>query len=204
MPKQTFFNLPSEKREVILEAARQEFSEVTLQEASIANIIKRAQIPRGSFYQYFEDKDDLFLYLVEEGGKHFFERLIKALQDEEGDIFAACEIWFKQNIERLDNPMRRKLYKNMFLSMNEKMQDKMTPNCVKHPFAESMKVLVDNMDLSQFRISDQEEMKYFLRMLKGIIFGSVTAYLKGNVEKERCLKAYTFQMEVIKRGISKN
>nr|WP_302600181.1 TetR/AcrR family transcriptional regulator [uncultured Cellulosilyticum sp.] len=204
MPKQTFFNLPSEKRALILEAARQEFSEVTLQEASIANIIKRAGIPRGSFYQYFEDKDDLFLYLVEEAGKDFFERLIKILQDEKGDVFTASEIWFKQNIEGLDDPRVKKLCKNIFLSMNEKMQDKMIPHCVKHPFAGSMRILVENMDLTQLRISDEEEMKYFLRMLKGIIFGSMAAYLKGNVEKDRCLKAYTFQMEVIKRGISKN
>lgn len=204
MPKQTFFNLPSEKRAVILEAARAEFSEFTLEEASIANIIKRAKIPRGSFYQYFEDKDDVFLYLVEEGGKDFFERLIKALQEAQGDIFAGCEVWFKQNIEGLDDPIMKKLCKNIFLSMNEKMQDKMTPHCVKHPFAGSMKILVENMDLTKLRISDEEEMKYFLRMLKGIIFGAMANYFKGNVEKERCLKAYAFQMEVIKRGISKN
>lgn len=204
MPKQTFFNLPKEKKEVILNAARQEFSEVTLQEASIANIIKRAEIPRGSFYQYFEDKDDVFLYLVEEGSKDFFDRLIKALQDEKGNVFTACEIWFKQNIEGLEEPMTRKLCRNIFLSMNEKMQDRMTPHCVKHPFAGSMKVLVSNMDLKDLRISNEDEMKYFLKMLRGVIFGAMADYLKGNVEKEKCLKAYAFQMDIMKRGICKD
>lgn len=204
MPKQTFFNLPREKREVILEAARQEFSERVLQEASIANIIKRAEIPRGSFYQYFEDKDDLFLYLLEEEGRDFFERFIKALQDEKGDVFAACEIWFKQNIGGLDDPMTRKLWSNMFLSMNEKMQDKMISHCKKHPFADSMKILMSNMDLTRLRITDEDELKYFLKMLKGIIFGAMAAYLKDNMEKEKCLKAYAFQMEIMKRGICRD
>ncbi|MFK4998922.1 TetR/AcrR family transcriptional regulator [Bacillus sp. N9] len=32
----------------------------------MANIVKEAGIPRGSFYQYFEDKEDAFFYLLNE------------------------------------------------------------------------------------------------------------------------------------------
>ncbi len=201
MPKQTFFNLPNEKKRVILEAAKQEFSEMTLQEASIANIIKRAQIPRGSFYQYFEDKDDIFLYLIEEGGKNVFERLISILENEKGDVFTSFEIWFKESVEALDDPMMRKFCKNVFLSMNEKMHDKMIPNCMKHPLAASMQVLVEHMDFTKLCISNEDEIKYFLKMLRGIICGAAAGYLKGTIEKEKCLESYKFQMEIMKRGI---
>lgn len=63
MPKQTFFNLPKEKRDRIIAAAKEVFSKNSYEEASINQIVKLAQIPRGSFYQYFEDKDDLYGYL---------------------------------------------------------------------------------------------------------------------------------------------
>lgn len=65
MPKQTFFNLPEDKQTKLIEAGFQEFSKASLREAKIANIINCAQIPRGSFYQYFEDIEDLFFYLVD-------------------------------------------------------------------------------------------------------------------------------------------
>ena len=58
MPKSTFYNLNNEKREKIEKALKNEFTRNTFEKASISNIIEEAQIPRGSFYQYFEDKED--------------------------------------------------------------------------------------------------------------------------------------------------
>jgi AcrR family transcriptional regulator len=65
MPKRTFFNLSDEKRRSLLKAAEREFSRVPLAKASVSNIIKMAGIPRGSFYQYFENIEDLYYYLVD-------------------------------------------------------------------------------------------------------------------------------------------
>ena len=53
--------MPEEKQQRLLDAAQIEFSRHSLQEASIANIVKLAGIPR-SFYQYFENKEDLYFY----------------------------------------------------------------------------------------------------------------------------------------------
>jgi AcrR family transcriptional regulator len=64
MPKQTFFNLPEEKRATIMKAAMDEFAEVGFDLSSIQKIIKASGIPRGSFYQYFEDKGDLFVEVI--------------------------------------------------------------------------------------------------------------------------------------------
>ncbi len=59
MPKQTFFNLSKEKQETIIAAAMAEFAEAGYDMSSIQKIIQASGIPRGSFYQYFEDKADL-------------------------------------------------------------------------------------------------------------------------------------------------
>lgn len=64
MPKDTFFNLPEEKRQKIVEAAMLEFEEHSFDSASINQIISTAQISKGSFYQYFEDKRDLFKHII--------------------------------------------------------------------------------------------------------------------------------------------
>lgn len=66
MPKETFFNLPEQKRKAIFDAAVKEFSENMFSEASINRIVKAAQIPRGSFYQYFDGKEDLFSHVIAE------------------------------------------------------------------------------------------------------------------------------------------
>ncbi|MBR3569954.1 MAG: helix-turn-helix transcriptional regulator, partial [Oscillibacter sp.] len=60
MCKETFLRLPEEKRARIVNAAWDEFAAVPFADASINRVIRAAGIPRGSFYQYFEDKNDLF------------------------------------------------------------------------------------------------------------------------------------------------
>jgi TetR/AcrR family transcriptional regulator len=65
MPKPTFFNLPEEKRRLILDLAIEEFADRDYNSASISNIVARAGIAKGSLYQYFEDKRDLYLYLLQ-------------------------------------------------------------------------------------------------------------------------------------------
>jgi len=64
VPKDTFFNLPELKRKAVFDAAVREFSVYMFSEASINRIVKAAQIPRGSFYQYFDGKEDLFSYVI--------------------------------------------------------------------------------------------------------------------------------------------
>ena len=65
MPNLTFFNLPEEKRELIIQLAIEEFAENDYQNASISRIVARAGIAKGSFYQYFADKKELLLYLLD-------------------------------------------------------------------------------------------------------------------------------------------
>ena len=64
MPKKTFFNLPEEKRNRILNGAREEFAHKPYQNVSINRLIEAMDIPIGSFYQYFEDKKDIYFYLL--------------------------------------------------------------------------------------------------------------------------------------------
>ncbi len=87
MPTSTFFRLPQEKRTRLLDAAWDEFVCVPYAEASINRIIRRANIPRGSFYQYFVDKRDLFLFLIEQTCDLFFELFRQELKRTRGDIF---------------------------------------------------------------------------------------------------------------------
>lgn len=65
MPREAFFNLKTEKRERIVDAGIDEFAEYGYQQASISRIVERADIAKGSFYHYFEDKKDFFKYILQ-------------------------------------------------------------------------------------------------------------------------------------------
>ncbi len=81
MPKDTFFNLKEEKQQRILTAALQEIAASGYDKASVTRIVKDAGIATGSFYQYFEDLDDLFVYVSLEAGKLKTTYIRKAMEE---------------------------------------------------------------------------------------------------------------------------
>ena len=64
MVHQTFYRLPDEKKERILQSAHREFTQHPYEKSSINRILNDAKIPKGSFYQYFDDKSDLFYLCI--------------------------------------------------------------------------------------------------------------------------------------------
>lgn len=61
----TFERLNEQKRHAFLEAAFKEFSLKGYDAASITQLVKALGIAKGSVYQYFDDKQDLYKYLIE-------------------------------------------------------------------------------------------------------------------------------------------
>jgi AcrR family transcriptional regulator len=90
MPTRTFFALPARRRELLVREAIAEFSERSYAEASLSQIAQRSGIAKGSFYQYFEDKLDLYRWLVtEEAPRH--KRAFIAAVPATGDFWGAFE-----------------------------------------------------------------------------------------------------------------
>lgn len=87
MPKPTFFNLPEEKRERIVRVAVDEFADNDYQNVSISRLVEKADIAKGSFYQYFEDKADLYRHLLDLMVQEKMRLLSKEPPDWEMGIF---------------------------------------------------------------------------------------------------------------------
>ena len=88
MPTSTFFHLPPEKQRKLLRSAVREFSQQPYGEVPLSRIIAGAEIPRGSFYQYFADKTDLFVYVLSHYGHQLKQLALRCLADCEGDLLA--------------------------------------------------------------------------------------------------------------------
>ena len=73
MPTERFYRLPEAKKQVIRQAAIKEFARVPFLKASINQIIQNADISRGSFYTYFEDKQDVVRYIFEDNARQMQE-----------------------------------------------------------------------------------------------------------------------------------
>ncbi|HFU7527313.1 TetR/AcrR family transcriptional regulator [Aerococcus mictus] len=85
-----FNNLKPEKQKQIINAAIKEFVRNGFEKASTNEIIKRANISKGSLFNYFNSKKDLYLYLIEYSSKAIVN-LNEEIDLSETDLFKRIE-----------------------------------------------------------------------------------------------------------------
>lgn len=100
MPSETFARLPEEKRNRFLDAAWAEFTRVPFADTSINQIVRQAGIPRGSFYQYFADKEELFGYLMEYVQDRLVQSYVELIRSRGGDLFQSQLTAFDMALEQ--------------------------------------------------------------------------------------------------------
>lgn len=103
MPTERFYRLPDAKKQAIREAATKEFARVPYEKASINQIIQNADISRGSFYTYFEDKQDVVRWLFEDSCSQMKQICQDELTRSHGDYFSMLEVLFEHFLRTLQS-----------------------------------------------------------------------------------------------------
>src|SRR5690625_1465403 len=204
MPKQTFFNLSEEKKQVIITVARKEFSRVPLYEASIANIVKDADISRGSFYQYFEDKEDLFFYVLKLDAEARQNKFMSSLQSYQGDIFATMKEMFEFMLIELDDDELRNFYQNIFLHLNYKTEKTLVNNMAHHEFNKHYEQLKPLIDTTNLNVANEEEVFHIVQIISSVMMQNFVLKFAKELSNDEVLHNYETQMELLKRGFLKN
>lgn len=81
MPKITYYNLSDEKKERIIKATYEIFINTNYEDVHIREIAKKCDISIGSFYQYFYDKEDLYLHFFTEVEMKYMKKQKEFNQD---------------------------------------------------------------------------------------------------------------------------
>lgn len=217
MPKETFYHLSEKKKQRIMDAAKKEFSRVPLAEASIAQIIKDAGIPRGSFYQYFEDKEDLYFYYFQSMRRNFQQELNLAIEQAEGRLFEGFELYFSKMVKEVLQGTNAAFYKNMFMSMDYRSFHKVAPHFGKRPHAscspdqqhkKDLQEFYDRVDLSLLKVSNQEELKLLVKMLMHMVFSTIAEGYRQMKENDdhsidEVMNEFTLKLNWLKNGATK-
>ncbi len=196
MPKQTFFHLAADKQDTLILAAKEEFSRVPLHEASIANIIKSAGIPRGSFYQYFDDKEDLYFYLLSEISKKNTERFLAILKENNGDLFET----FIESFQFMVKNHKENFFKNAFLNMNYKLENTLANNVYEEKQKSLFLDISQSINKSNLNLKDDSELHHMVRVMTAVTFHNIVQMYVKDLTVEEATNSYLKQMDLLKRG----
>ncbi|MEW6623376.1 MAG: TetR/AcrR family transcriptional regulator [Bacillota bacterium] len=151
MPKQTFFNLPEEKRQKIIDLAIEEFSINTYSKASLSNVVARAGIAKGSMYQYFEDKKDLYTYLVELAAQKKMSYIQRHKLDQD-DFFQMLEQLVMAGTQyNLENPKLGQLMASIMDPMAESFLRELYAGLRKQSYQYMYNLILENQQQGKLR-----------------------------------------------------
>jgi AcrR family transcriptional regulator len=107
IPNRTFNNLPEEKQAAVIRVVLEEFSENGYRKTSINTIVGRLGIAKGSIFQYFKDKEGLFLFILNrslEKVKHY----LRTVRDQtlEQDFFSRLEATLQAGVDFIQHHPR--------------------------------------------------------------------------------------------------
>ena len=201
VPKATFFNLKEEKKQILIDAAKQEFSRNSLYDASISNILKTAGIPRGSFYQYFDDKEDAFFYLLNEHAKERHENLISNLKKFEGDLFKAISEIFRSTLEHSEDTGQRDFIRNVLLNMNYKIENTFSQYLSDDVANERYDDIYDLVNVEQLNVSNRKEMFHVMQIISAVTFHNLIHSVSNNLSISDAMKKYETELGLLKSGL---
>lgn len=197
MPTRTFLKLDQEKQLRILRAAKKEFSRVPFNKAIIANIVRDADIPRGSFYQYFENIDDLFVYILEYMYGIDKKKFARYLEKTDNDVYEALKMRFSNTIDKLANAENRQFRINIMNTIfnDNNRNDDLIKNLVQPDI---------DVDLTYFPTSFQKSKhsKNLVNIIKMIGKTCLEKYLVRLVTGEEIKNDYNSYIDLVKTGFN--
>ena len=198
MPSDTFLRLNDEKKKKLIDASFKEFSLNNFNDASINRIIKEAGISRGSFYMYFEDKKDLYFYLLEQYGEILSNNMKKDLIKNKGDLFKM----FQDNIEESYNS-----FKNNNINFFKKSLENVTiMEESKRTFGfrdkRLLQELIPNINLELLNDKAKRHIEVIFAINMHLLMVTLFKLLKSDSLDEEILKDYYEQLDILKYGCS--
>ena len=206
MPTQRFFHLKEEKQNIIKQAAMEECARVPYNDISINKIIKAADISRGSFYTYFEDKDDMIKYLLDDFRMQCVNYICSEIQKEDGDTITAVENMMRGLMTDAQQYEEAAVYKNLLLNVGTITSMKtLGPGKCGYDSREYQEFVercyqVNNPEKCPFK--NEEQMGVVLEMIIILAMKHLAEYHVLQLTDEKTILAvFHEQLEIIRRGL---
>lgn len=196
MPSTTFFHLPQAKRDRLLQCARDEFSRVPFDEASINRIVRQAGIARGSFYMYFTDKEELFGYLLQCYLEQLTQLLTELLDRKQGNLFATFEALFQTLAER-----REELAAQQFHAILRRNAGVQQGALLRWAGTHSLFcALADHIDRSLLSLQRDSDLEDMFHILVSVTAPALCAALSQADSQDAWLRLRA-QLDILRRGM---
>lgn len=155
-------------------------------------------ISRGSFYQYFESKEDLLKYIIMQDTESKNKEIADLLKETDGDIFELCIFLYDKMTKKIEKDEDMIIFRKIFNNIMQSKEKRVLENNLI-----DFKMIFNSIKRDNLRAKNEEEIEIILKMLIDITFKSIM-YSKTNKNKKKEREKFLKRLEFIKFGVMEN
>lgn len=155
-------------------------------------------ISRGSFYQYFESKEDLLKYIIMQDTESKNKEIADLLKETDGDIFELCIFLYDKMTKKIEKDENMIVFRKIFNNIMQSKEKRVLENNLI-----DFKMIFNSIKRDNLRAKNEEEVEIILKMLIDITFKSIM-YSKTNKNKKKEREKFLKRLEFIKFGVMEN
>ena len=202
MPTIHFEKLKTDRKNSIIKAATREFATRDYSEVSVRDIADRADISRGSFYLYFNDKEDCYLTVINTYKDHLEQDLMNIYKKAVDVQSVVLDIFdYFTHLSSFERGLFEKISNNMSCEVQELILnafDKFGTNLTKH---------LEECLASQ-GIEITEELREQINLRREILFSLLLSALiemsLGRITLTEVREALIKKVDLVMNGIMNN
>lgn len=188
MPKQTYFNLSDEKRRKVYETLLCCFKEKALKDVTVKEIVSELEIPRGSFYQYFDSINEAYFYVLEEELIEIHESFLHLLRENDMNITQALDLFGELAADEIFTEKNYRLYRSRYLGHDPELEKQWQAYRKKHTQYEQ----------DMMSVAESEKIAF----VRAVIHSLIQRLFEEPWDRESFLEHYKLYVNWIKGGIA--
>ena len=200
MALEAFYNLKEKKKLSLYNAISDCLRKKSYDELSVNEIVEEADISRGSFYNYFNNKNDAILSMVEYKIKHHMDLLLTAIKESNYKLFDGVRKYYYDIESVLYDEINLSVMKNVKFYVELCFESVKTDKFRKY-IADVAKWLVDNTYEGKKYLSSLKNMISVFEMTIVLVLDTVFAKVNNAVKLVGDNEMFEYKLSIIEKGI---
>lgn len=197
MPKETFLNLPEEKRQAIIDVLLENFSEQHISQIKVSAIVAGIGMSRGAFYKYFEDLEDAYRFTISYFSAQIHRDILQYIEKDSHDFFLGIENYLGWCATLNPGSSYWKIIK--LLTESTDLNNHRRRNIPdKSPM---LKEWYSLLTANHFEIDSKDEALSFLYFTMDLTMDTLTDFIANQWTKEQVIQEFHFKKKWLESGI---
>ena len=200
MALEAFYNLKEKKKLSLYNAISNCLRKKSYDELSVNEIVEEADISRGSFYNYFNNKNDAILSMVEYKIKHHMDLLLTKIKESNYKLFDGVRKYYYDIESVLYDEINLSVMKNVKFYVELCFESMKTDKFRKY-IADVAKWLVDNTYEGKKYLSSLKNMISVFEMTIVLVLDTVFVKVNNAVKLAGDNEMFEYKLSIIEKGI---